>query len=133
MNSYIYVAIVTLLACLLCFWMSTQVSLARRKAGISAPATTGDPLLERTIRAHYNTLEWMPIFLPSLWLCALYLSDAAAAGLGAVWLVGRGLYYVGYARAVEKRLPGFAIQAGACVLLIVGAVVGLVTRFTASP
>ena len=29
-----------------------------------------------------NTLEWMPIFLPSLWLFAIYLSDAFAAALG---------------------------------------------------
>ncbi len=37
MNSYVYVAIVTLLAVLAYFWMSTQVSAARRMAEIRLP------------------------------------------------------------------------------------------------
>src|SRR4051812_10287792 len=53
-----WVALVSLLALLAYFWMSTQVPRARIKCGISAPAMMGDPLLERTIRVHYNTLEW---------------------------------------------------------------------------
>jgi glutathione S-transferase len=75
---------------------------------------------------HQNTLEWLPTFLVSLWLCALYLSDVGAAVLGGVWLVGRVLYAVGYSRAVEGRLPGFFVQSSACVLLFVGAAVGVV-------
>ena len=42
---------------------------------------TGDPLLERTIRAHYNTLEWLPIFLVSMWLFAVYWNELVAAAL----------------------------------------------------
>jgi glutathione S-transferase len=72
-----------------------------------------------------NTLEWMPIFLPLLWLCAVYLSDAVAAVLGLAWIGGRALYFVGYAAAVEKRLPGFFIQAMACTLLLIGAIAGI--------
>jgi hypothetical protein len=57
----------------------------------------------------------MPTFLVPLWLCAIYLSDIAAAVLGLVWIVGRALYFAGYSKAVEKRLPGFFIQStGAC-------------------
>ena len=52
---------------------------------------TGDPVLERTIRAHYNTLEWLPLFLVPLWLFAIYWSDLVAAGLGLIWIVGRGI------------------------------------------
>lgn len=128
-----YTSIVTLLAVLFYFFIATRVPLARRRFNVQLPATTGHPDFERVFRVHQNTLEWMPIFLPSLWLCALYASDAGAAALGVVWLVGRAVYYLGYARAVEKRLPGFAIQAGACVLLIAGAVMGLIMRFTTPP
>ena len=35
-----------------------------------------------------NTLEWMPIFLPSLWLFAIYISDPVAAVLGLIWIAG---------------------------------------------
>ena len=67
----------------------------------------------------------MPTFLVPLWICALYFSDRAAAAVGLLWIVGRLIYFYGYSRAVEKRLPGFFIQAIACVLLFVGAVVGI--------
>jgi glutathione S-transferase len=60
-----------------------------------------------------NTLEWMPIFLPSLWLFAIYISDPIAAGLGLVWIAGRILYMTGYSQAANKRGRGFGIQAGA--------------------
>jgi glutathione S-transferase len=74
---------------------------------IKLPAISGDPDFERVFRVQMNTLEWMPIFLPSLWLFAIYISDAIAAALGLVWIVGRILYMIGYMQAVEKRGPGF--------------------------
>jgi glutathione S-transferase len=116
MLSYVYVAIVTLLALLLYCWMSTRVSAARRKVGIRPPAMTGDPLLERTIRAHYNTLEWMPVFLPSL-----YWNSTIAAVLGLVWIIGRLVYFLGYVAETSKRAPGFFIQAMAAAALLFGA------------
>ncbi len=125
-----YTSIVTLLAVLFYFFLATRVPLARRRFNVQLPATTGHPDFERVFRAHQNTLEWMPIFLPSLWLCAIYSSDAFAAAVGVLWVLGRAVYYAGYARAVKSRLPGFAIQAAACLLLIVGAVIGLVSHFT---
>lgn len=121
MQSHVYVAIVTLLAILVYFWMATQVARTRRQVGIFAPAMTGDPLLERTIRAHYNTLEWLPIFLPSLWLFAIYWSSPIAAGLGAVWVVGRIVYFIGYRADAAMRRPGFFIQVVAASILALGA------------
>ena len=59
-------------------------------------------------------------------LCAVYFSDIAAAALGLVWIGGRVLYFVGYSKAVEKRLPGFFIQSTACLLLLIGAIAGIV-------
>ena len=121
-----YTAISTLLAVAFYFVLATQVARARVKFNIKHPATTGDPHFERIFRAHINTLEWMPTFLAPLWLCAIYLNDAAAAGISLIWIGGRIWYFVGYSRAVEKRLPGFFIQTTACLLLFVGAIAGLV-------
>ncbi len=126
MQSHSLVAIVTLLAVLTYLWMGLQVGGARRKSGISAPAMTGDPLLERTIRAHYNTLEAMPIFLPALWIFAMVWNDTVAAGLGLVWIVGRVIYARGYAEAAEKRETGFMIQILATAVLVFGALGKLV-------
>ena len=121
MQGHAYVAIVTLLAVLTYVWMSGAVSAERRRSGIDAPAMTGDARLERTIRAHYNTLEWLPIFLPSLWLFALYWNDLAAAGLGLLWIVGRVVYFVGYRADAGKRGTGFYIQMLAAAVLLFGA------------
>ncbi|MEO8114248.1 MAG: MAPEG family protein [Phenylobacterium sp.] len=121
MQPHSYVAIVSLLALLLYFWMGLRVAAARGKSGISAPAMTGDPLLERTIRVHYNTLEWLPIFLVSLWLFAIYWNDMIAAALGVVWIVGRIIYALGYVADPAKRSTGFLIQFLAAGLLLLGA------------
>ena len=121
-----YTAIVTLLAVALYFFIATRVAVARGRFSVKHPATTGNPNFERIFRAHINTLEWMPTFLAPLWICAIYLNDAAAAALGLIWIGGRVWYFMGYSRAVEKRLPGFFIQSSACLLLFVSAVIGIV-------
>jgi uncharacterized membrane protein YecN with MAPEG domain len=120
MQSHAYVAIVSLLALLTYFWMSLQVGRARAKCGISAPAMTGDPVLERTIRVHYNTLEWLPLLLVPMWLFAMYWSDLVAAVVGLVWIVGRVLYALGYVADPKKREVGFLIQALAVAVLLFG-------------
>ena len=123
-----YTAIVTLLAIAFYFFLATRVAVAHGKFNVKLPATSGDLDFERIFRVHMNTLEWMPTFLLPLWLCAFYLSDIAAAVLGLVWIAGRVLYFAGYSKAVEKRLPGFFIQSTACILLFIGAIVGIVMR-----
>ena len=118
---YRLTALVTCLAILTYFFSSVQVARARRTYGIKAPAISGNPDFERVFRGQMNTLEWMPIFLPALWLFAIHISDAVAAALGLVWIIGRILYMTGYAKAANKRRPGFAIQASAAIILWAGA------------
>ena len=121
MMQYRWTAIVTLLALLAYVWMGVQVGGARRKSGIGAPAMTGDPLLECAVRVQSNTLEWLPIFLASLWLFAIYWNERVAAGLGVVWIVGRLLYSAGYMSDPAKRSTGFLVQLIAAAILLFGA------------
>lgn len=123
-----YTALVTCLAILFYFFTSTQVGKARAKFGIKVPATSGNPDFERVFRVQMNTLEWLPIFLPSLWLFAIYISDPIAAAIGVVWIAGRVLYMTGYSQAAEKRSMGFGIQALAGAVLWVGALGAIGTR-----
>jgi glutathione S-transferase len=125
---YHFTALVTCLAVLVYFFSSVQVSRARVKFGVKLPAISGNADFERVFRAQMNTLEWMPIFLPSLWLFAIYIGDPFAAGLGLVWIAGRILYILGYAKAIQKRGPGFLIQSIAAIALWVGAVGAVVWR-----
>ena len=126
-----YTALVSLLAVALYAFIATRVAVAHRRYGVKLPAMGGNADFERTYRAHVNMLEWMPSFMVPLWLCAAFLNDIVAAALGMVWVTGRAIYFIGYSEAVEKRLPGFLIQALACVLLFVAALIGVVRHMMA--
>ena len=121
-------AVITCLAIAFYVFTATQVSRARAAFAVKAPAITGHPDFERVFRVQMNTLEWMPIFLPSLWLFAIYLSDAIAAAIGAVWIAGRILYWWGYSRPAGKRGAGFVIQAAASLALWLGALGAIIWR-----
>jgi uncharacterized membrane protein YecN with MAPEG domain len=82
---------------------------------------TGDPLLERALRVHLNTLEGLPLFLGGLWLFAIYWNEYVAAGLGVVWIAGRLIYAAGYMADPGKRSTGFLIQFAASGILLLGA------------
>jgi glutathione S-transferase len=125
---YHFTALVTCLGILFYFLTAVQVARARAKFGIKAPAIVGNADFERVFRVQMNTLEWLPIFLPSLWLFAIYISDPIAAALGIIWIAGRVLYMIGYSQAAAKRGPGFGIQATAATLLWAGALGAIVWR-----
>jgi glutathione S-transferase len=121
MESHALVAIVTLLALLLYVFMMLRVGQARARYGVEAPAITGQPDFERVFRVHANTLEWLPIFLPSLWLFALFWNDRVAAALGLIWIIGRVFYMTGYTKAAAARSAGFLVQLIAAAVLLFGA------------
>jgi len=125
---YHYTALVTLLALVFYFVTSARVARARIRYGVKLPAISGNADFERVFRVQMNTLEWLPIFLPSLWLFAVYISDAIAGGIGFVWIIGRIVYMIGYTQSVPGRSPGFAIQALATIALLLGALGAIVWR-----
>jgi len=126
-----FTALVTIFALLTYGVAGIRVARARRLYNIAAPATTGDPAFERAFRAQQNTLEWMPTYLASLWLCAWYVGDKWAAAVGLVWVAGRILYIVMYARAADKRGTGFMIQAAASGVLTISALIGILRALIA--
>ena len=121
MPAYNLVVIVTFLALLLYFYMGLRVAAARGKHGVVAPAVIGAPEFERAYRVQMNTLEWLPLFLPSMWLFAAYWNQFAAAGVGLVWILGRLIYMTSYTKDPAKRGPGFGLQAAATMVLLLGA------------
>jgi glutathione S-transferase len=116
-----YVALVTIASLMVYLWMFMRVGAARQKFGVEAPAVTGHPEFERHFRVQANTIEGMVIYLPALWLFALYLNELVAAALGVVWVIGRILYMLSYAKDPKTRSAGFGIQALATVALLLGA------------
>src|SRR3979411_3343555 len=98
-----FTALVTCLTILFYFFTSVQGGKALFVCAIEGPAISGNLDFEGVFRVQMNTLEWMPVLLPSLWLFAIYISDAIAAVLGLVWIAGRILYMTGYSQAADKR------------------------------
>lgn len=120
-----WVALVTLLSLLFYVFTVVQVGRGRHRHGVVAPAMTGHPDFERLVRVQVNTLEWLVVYLPSLWLFAFYVEPRVAAAIGGVWIAGRVLYALSYTRDAAARGPGFGLQALAALALLVGALYGV--------
>ena len=124
--SHLYTAAATLLVLLLHQWVTMMVAQARAKYGIKAPAVTGNEHFERAYRVQMNTIEQMVFFLPAMWLCAVLLSDIAAAVGGVMWVIGRVIYAISYVDDPARRGRGMMICVLAQYALWLGAAAGLV-------
>ena len=120
-----WVELVTVVALLQFVLFGAMVGRARVKYGIKAPAVSGNEMFERYYRVQMNTLEQLALFLPALWLGAQHMDPQWAAGLGAVYLVGRGLYYREYVADPAKRELGFTLTIVPSAILLVTALVGV--------
>jgi uncharacterized membrane protein YecN with MAPEG domain len=126
MPGFAWTTLATVAALVLYFVMSLRVGAARSRFKIEAPAMTGHPDFERAVRVHLNTLEWLPVFLAGVWLTAFAWGDVIAAAIGAVWVVGRLLYMLGYSAAANRRSMGFLVQWLAAMALLIAAAAGAV-------
>ncbi len=122
--AWVYVVIALSLIEYFVFVMA--VGRARGRFGVAAPATSGNPDFERVYRVQMNTLEQLIIFIPSIWIFGSFVSPVWAAGLGLVFVIGRALYAIGYAKAARKRSLGFAIAGLPLMILMVGSLIGAV-------
>ncbi|HLZ99763.1 MAG TPA: MAPEG family protein [Steroidobacteraceae bacterium] len=121
-----YLDIVTVLAVLQFLVFGFQVGGAREKYGVKAPATSGNEQFERVFRIQQNTLELLVALIPGLYLFGRYWNPLLAAALGVVYLVGRQLYAVAYAKNPAKRGPGFGLSFLPVAALLLGGLTGAV-------
>ena len=121
-----YVALVIILAILEYFFFMAMVGKAREKYSVKAPATSGDEMFERFYRVHQNTLEQLLMFIPGVYFFGLYVHALSAAGLGLLFIIGRFIYYRAYIADPASRGIGMMIGFLAIVVLVLGALVGIV-------
>ena len=122
--------LVTLLAILIAIGTTILVARVRRSTGIQPPAMSGDPRLERALRVQGNTVEGFIVFLPALWLAALYFQGWGPPIIGLIWCLGRIIYALGYSRDAGARLPGFALTIFPTLILILLAIIGIVKAWS---
>jgi glutathione S-transferase len=118
------VAVVIALALIEYAIFSMLVGKARGTYGIDAPAISGHPTFERYYRVHQNTLEALISFIPGMVLFAYYVSADVAAGLGALFLIGRVLYLRAYVADPKSRTLGFVLGYIPTQILVIGGLIG---------
>ncbi len=96
------------------------VGRARGQYGVSAPAVTGHEMFERYYRVQMNTLELLVVFVPAILTFAHYVNARWAAGLGAVYVVGRVIYLMSYVKNPASRGAGFGLSMLPIMAMVIG-------------
>ena len=118
-----YVDVVAMLALIQFLFFGALVGKARAQYGVKAPAVSGDEQFERVYRVQMNTLELLVPFLPALYVATRYWPAWVVAAIGAVYLVGRVIYWRAYVAAPASRGLGFALSIAPIFVLVLGALV----------
>jgi glutathione S-transferase len=121
-----YVELVAALAVVQFLGFGALTGRARMQSGLKGPAVTGHEGFERMYRVQMNTLELLVAFLPALFMAAKHWSPVWVAGLGAIYLFGRTLYWRAYVTDPPKRAVGFLASMLPTVCLAALALVGVI-------
>lgn len=102
--------IIAMVAILQYLFFGGLVGRARRTYGVEAPAVVGNESFERIYRVQMNTLELLVVLLPVLYVAARYWPSWLVAGAGAVYVVGRLIYWRAYVKDPSGRSLGFLLS-----------------------
>ncbi len=123
-----YVEIVAMLVVVQFLFFGALVGRARGKYGVKAPAVTGHEGFERAYRVQMNTLELMIALLPALFVAARFWPAEWVAGIGAIYLIGRFIYWRAYVVAPASRALGFALSMLPVMVLVLMGLAGAILR-----
>ncbi|WP_107688169.1 MAPEG family protein [Neisseria wadsworthii] len=123
-----FIHIVAILALIQYFFFGFMVGRARSKYGIHAPAVSGNEHFERALRIQQNTLEQLVVFLPALFIAAVYWSEGIIALFGVVYLVGRFIYWRAYTADPQTRAIGFLLTVIPSFVLMIAGLIGAVFK-----
>jgi glutathione S-transferase len=125
-----YVDLVATLSLLQFLTFGALTGNARKTSGLKAPAMTGHDGFERMYRVQMNTLEVLIAFLPSLFIAAKYWPPAIVSLIGAVYLIGRMLYWRAYINPKSSRTLGFFLSLIPTLVLCLMALTGIILSVT---
>ncbi len=129
MNEYPLTSLVSLALAALGFWLATRVFKARfayadprQKPDLfHSPEIYSDRHFMIAFRNQMNFLENLILFLPTLWIFAIGVSDHIAALIGVAYLIGRAIYARNYPRGY-LHARGFQLSLVSFLVLLAGAV-----------
>lgn len=122
------VSLIVVLTAVQLMVFSFLVGRGRVKYDVPAPAMSGHPTWERLNRVHQNSIEQAVVFIPLLLAFALSFGQREAVWLGAIYLLARTLYAVGYVRDPKSRALGAVLTFVVQALLALGAIGAIVWK-----
>ena len=136
MNEYPFTSLVTLALVLLGVLLAKRVSTARLDFSQSdQPSVTqhsveiySDPKFMIAFRNQMNLIEHLILFMPTLWIFAVGVSDGLAAIVGLGYFIGRVLYARSYP---HSHRVGFMLAWVSMLVLMIGAVASSVYQLIA--
>ncbi len=123
-----YVEIIAMLVVVQFLFFGALVGRARGRYGVKAPAVIGHEGFERAYRVQMNTLELMIALLPALFVAARFWPAEWVAGIGAIYLIGRFIYWRAYVVAPASRALGFALSMLPVMVLVLMGLAGAILR-----
>lgn len=127
----LYVELVAIAAVFQFLFFGAMVGLERRKSGLKGPKVTGDEGFERMYRVQMNTLEMLVAFMPALFIAAKYWPPTITASIGAVYIIGRLIYWRAYVTNPASRGLGFKLTIAPIALLIFLSCLGILMSLIA--
>ena len=121
-----YIDLIAVLAVMQLIFFGVLVGRARGIYGVKAPAVSGNEMFERAYRVQMNTLELMVAFLPALFVASKYWPQTYVAIAGAIYLLGRFIYWRSYVAAPASRGLGFALSMIPILALLIATLVAIV-------
>jgi glutathione S-transferase len=110
MKPEIVIGFITVLSALFTFFLAFNVGAMRRKLKVSALEKTKEKELLIANRVHMNMLENMVVYMPLLWVAAIFGPIILVAIVGTVWFAARVMYSVMYIKNPSKREVPFMIS-----------------------
>ena len=120
-----HATLIVLLALLQYVFFTARVGLARGTYHVDAPACDGDETWNRLFRVQQNTMEQLLVLIPATYASAYYLSGLWVLAPGVLFIFARFLYSAEYLKDPKTRTPGMALTMLANVVLVLGALFGL--------
>lgn len=126
---FLYLAIITLLVVIMQFVLGALVGLSRSKHKLLVPKMTGNAEVERHIRVHENTNEYLLIFLSLLWLSGILVNTLLASVFGVIWFLARVNYARLYYKSSSLRHNSFKLSILVIVILALITIYGIILGF----
>ena len=107
--------LVTVATAILVMVLSFKSGAAKRANGLRPYDLIENETARIADRIHMNTVESVVVFLPLLWVGAVYADAMIASILGVIWVLSRVGYAYAYAKEPSSRALYFATSFFCCI------------------